>query len=204
MPFGLSNAPQTMSKLMDKVIPPNLRNEIFIYLDDLLVISETFEKHVLVLRSLADRLSQAGLTINVEKTISNSPYRVAFGQHMITNGNTYPLLRNLQLLEDRTVSFDRKDSFDLIRKTAQKSIQRQHEQNEKQYNLRSREVDFKVGQEVYRRNFQQSNFAKGFNAKLAPALVKSRIKRKLGNSFYELEDNQGRFIGKYHAKDIKQ
>ncbi|XP_041448138.1 uncharacterized protein K02A2.6-like, partial [Drosophila obscura] len=68
MPFGLSNAPQTMSKLMDKVIPPSLRNEIFIYLDDLLVISESFEKHISVLKVLANRLSLAGLTINVEKS----------------------------------------------------------------------------------------------------------------------------------------
>ena len=136
------------------------------------------------------------LRSSMHSAINNSPYRVAFGQHMITNGNTYPLLRNLQLLEDRTISFDREDSFDLIRKTAQNVIQQQHQRNEKLYNLRSREVDFKVGQEVYRRNFQQSNFAKGFNAKLAPTFV--------NNSYYELEDAQGRYIGKYHAKDIKQ
>jgi len=51
---------------------------------------------------------------------------------------------------------------------------------------------------------QQSNFAKGFNAKLAPTFVKARIRRKLGTSFYEIEDMQGNLIGKYHAKDIKQ
>lgn len=42
MPFGLCNAPQTMSRLMDKVIPPSLRTEVFVYLDDLLIISDTF------------------------------------------------------------------------------------------------------------------------------------------------------------------
>ena len=68
MPFGLCNAPQTMSKLMDKVIPASLRNEIFIYLDDLLVVSDTFDKHLIVLKELASRLKQAGLTINVEKS----------------------------------------------------------------------------------------------------------------------------------------
>jgi len=36
MPFGLCHARQTMSKLMDRVIPPQLRNEVFVYLDDLL------------------------------------------------------------------------------------------------------------------------------------------------------------------------
>lgn len=56
MPFGLCNAPQTMSRLMDKVIPPSLRTEVFVYLDDLLVISESFERHLEVLRLVARRV----------------------------------------------------------------------------------------------------------------------------------------------------
>lgn len=46
MPFGLCNAPQTMSRLMDKVVPAHLRHKVFIYLDDLLLITETFDEHV--------------------------------------------------------------------------------------------------------------------------------------------------------------
>jgi len=38
MPFGLCNAPQTMCRLMDKVIPYRLKTHIFVYLDDLLVV----------------------------------------------------------------------------------------------------------------------------------------------------------------------
>jgi len=74
----------------------------------------------------------------------------------------------------------------------------------KNYNLRRHEVSYTVGQEIYRRNFQQSKFVKGFNAKLAPVFVKARIRRKLGSAHYELEDLQGKRVGKYHAKDIKQ
>lgn len=42
MPFGLCNAPQTMCRLMDKVIPPDLKETVFVYLDDLLVVSRIF------------------------------------------------------------------------------------------------------------------------------------------------------------------
>lgn len=50
--FGLCNAPQTMCRLMDKVIPYRLHGKIFVYLDDLLIISATYDE----------------LTINVEKS----------------------------------------------------------------------------------------------------------------------------------------
>lgn len=144
------------------------------------------------------------LRSSVHTAVNNTPYRLVFGQHMITSGATYRLLRELDLLEDRAVSFNRDDSFEIMRNQAIIGMQKQHSRNENMYNLRSRDVSYVVGQEVFRRNFQQSNFAKGFNAKLAPTFVKARIRRKLGTSYYEIEDMQGNLIGKYHAKDIKQ
>jgi len=42
IPFGLYNATSTMSRLMDKVVPVHLRNEVFIYLDALLIVSSSF------------------------------------------------------------------------------------------------------------------------------------------------------------------
>jgi len=68
MPFGLCNAPQTLCRLMDRVIPNHLRDEVFVYLDDLLVVSETFEKHLKVLSEVSKQLRKAGLTINVRKS----------------------------------------------------------------------------------------------------------------------------------------
>ncbi|XP_052857197.1 uncharacterized protein LOC128265316 [Drosophila gunungcola] len=68
MPFGLTNASQTMTRLMDKVIPASLRNEVFVYLDDLLIISESFEAHMRVLSLVAGFVKTAGLTLNVEKS----------------------------------------------------------------------------------------------------------------------------------------
>lgn len=133
----------------------------------------------------------------VHASIGTSSYYMTFGQHMVTNGKSYTLLRKLGM-------FDRWDSFDVIRSRAAKSMAKQRERNEKSYNLRSREVNYLVGQEVFRRNFKQSNFEKGYNFKLAPPFVKARIRRKTGACYYELEDLNGRSIGIYHAKDIRQ
>lgn len=68
MPFGLCNGPQTMSRLMDKVIPSRLRENVFIYLDDLLICSSDFEGHVSLLSKVASCLKGAKLTINVSKS----------------------------------------------------------------------------------------------------------------------------------------
>jgi len=68
MPFGLCNAPQTMCRLMHLVIPHHLHDRIFVYLDDLLITSATFDEHITLLSEVAQRLAKANLTINVEKS----------------------------------------------------------------------------------------------------------------------------------------
>lgn len=68
MPFGLSNAAQRLCQLMDRVIPSKYRERIFVYLDDLLIFSATFEEHIELLEIVAERLRYANLTINVEKS----------------------------------------------------------------------------------------------------------------------------------------
>lgn len=68
MPFGLCNGPQTMSRLMDKVIPSRLRENVFIYLDDLLVCSHDFQSHIKLLSEVASCLRAAKLTINIGKS----------------------------------------------------------------------------------------------------------------------------------------
>lgn len=40
-------------RLVDELIPPDLRNCVFGYLDDLIIVSEDFESHVEVLVRLA-------------------------------------------------------------------------------------------------------------------------------------------------------
>nr|XP_043068989.1 uncharacterized protein LOC122321935 [Drosophila bipectinata] len=129
---------------------------------------------------------------------------MAFGQHMVTSGSTYSLLRRLNLLNDRSLRFGRQDSFEIVRKQACEQMYRKHEENKKRYDLRTRNVTYTEGQEVYRRNFKQSCFQTGYNAKFGPMFVKSRIRRKIGNLYYELEDLQGKVVGTYHAKDIRQ
>ncbi|XP_043069923.1 uncharacterized protein [Drosophila bipectinata] len=68
MPFGLCNAAQRLCRLMDRVIPQRLRDRVFVYLDDLLMISKTFEEHCELLTEVGNCLRKANLTIGLQKS----------------------------------------------------------------------------------------------------------------------------------------
>lgn len=59
MPFGFCNAAQTLCRLMVLVIPASLRPPVFVYLDDLLILSDDFESHMNLLEEIARYLRQA-------------------------------------------------------------------------------------------------------------------------------------------------
>lgn len=68
LPFGLHNAPATFQRLIDTVLGPELQPYVFCYLDDIIVVTPTFEKHIEVLAAVFQRLERAGLTLNKEKS----------------------------------------------------------------------------------------------------------------------------------------
>jgi transposase InsO family protein len=67
MPFGLHSAPATFQRLMDRVIGPELDPYCFAYLDDIVVLGETFEQHLEVLQEVFRRLRAANLRLNPDK-----------------------------------------------------------------------------------------------------------------------------------------
>lgn len=67
MPFGLHNAPATWQRLIDRVLGMDLEPYLFVYLDDVIIVTQTFEKHIEVLSEVFSRLKHAGLTLNKEK-----------------------------------------------------------------------------------------------------------------------------------------
>lgn len=68
MPFGLHNAPATWQRLIDEVLGADLEPYVFVYLDDIIVVSSDFRTHIQTLNSVLERLSKANLTLNWEKS----------------------------------------------------------------------------------------------------------------------------------------
>jgi len=67
MPFGLHSAPATFQRLLDTILGPELEPHVFIYLDDVIIVSETFDEHLQHLAEVFRRLRDARLRLNPEK-----------------------------------------------------------------------------------------------------------------------------------------
>ena len=67
MPFGLCNAPATFQRLMQKVLAGLEWKSCFVYVDDVLVASKTFEEHMQHLREVFLRLRNACLRLKPKK-----------------------------------------------------------------------------------------------------------------------------------------
>ena len=67
LPFGLADSGRKMQRLMDFVFGPCLEPYILCYQDDLILATDTFEKHLEMLKLVAEKLKDANLTVNLEK-----------------------------------------------------------------------------------------------------------------------------------------
>ena len=67
MPFGLSNAPATFQRLMEKVLSKMNWIECLVYIDDVLVWASTFENHLDKFRRICNAFRVAGLKVKMSK-----------------------------------------------------------------------------------------------------------------------------------------
>ena len=71
MPFGLTNAPSVFQRVMQQVLsglnPPDGREFVEVYIDDVLIFSRTMEEHIDHLRQVLERLRKASLKLKPGK-----------------------------------------------------------------------------------------------------------------------------------------
>ena len=92
----------------------------------------------------------------------------------------------------------------MMRQKLKANMHKAYENSARPYNARARTVKFVPGQEIYKRNFVLSDFKSGVNAKFCKKFVKCRVVKVQGNNMYELETLQGKPLGTFHTKDLKQ
>ena len=67
MPFGLCNAPGTFERLMETVLRGMQWERAVLYLDDIIIFSQTVDEHLKRLQEVFERLKQANLTLKPSK-----------------------------------------------------------------------------------------------------------------------------------------
>lgn len=95
------------------------------------------------------------------------------------------------------------NKFDLIRDIVKVNLERTYNNSKKRYDLRSRPINYNIGDVVWKLNKKQSDAAKGLSAKLYRKYVKCRVIRKVGSNSYELVDENGKGAGIVSTKLLK-
>ena len=90
MPMGLSNSPATFQRLMQHIIPADIRmKHALVYLDDIIIHSETFLEHIEHLDDILTRVSAANLKIKPKK-VAFAQNSVKYLGHLVTSEGVKP------------------------------------------------------------------------------------------------------------------
>ena len=65
--FGINTAGGTFNRALRQIIPPNIKNVIITYIDDILIHSKTMDHHLKIVDKTLKALSDGGAKINVKK-----------------------------------------------------------------------------------------------------------------------------------------
>ena len=99
MPFGLKNAPATFQRLMDQTLSGLQGNEIFVYLDDIVLYACSLQEHRIKFKRLAERLRQANLKLQPDKC-EFLRREVTYLGHIISENGVRPDPNKIQAVKD--------------------------------------------------------------------------------------------------------
>lgn len=110
MPQGITNAPSTFQRLMEKCMGELHINEVLVFLDDLIIYSNTLEEHEIWLMRVLTRLKEYGLKLSPEKCKFFQTSMRYLGHVVSENGvetdpkkvnalKTWPIPKNLKELK---------------------------------------------------------------------------------------------------------
>lgn len=89
MPQGITGAPATFQRLMEKAVGDMNLLQVLVYLDDLIVFGRTLEEHEERLLKVLDRLGEVGLKLSVDKCQICLP-RVKYLGHIVSAEGVAP------------------------------------------------------------------------------------------------------------------
>ena len=106
MPFGMKIAPATFQRLINGVLSGLDGCEA--YIDDAVVYSNTWEQHLLQMRSVMYRLTEVKLTINLVKSEFGHAHLIFLG-HVVRQGQIKPVAAKVEAIVNFPVPNNKKE-----------------------------------------------------------------------------------------------
>ena len=106
MPFGLTNAPAVFQALVNDVLRDLINNTVVVFLDDILIFSESLADHVTHVRIVLRRLLENRLFVKAEKCTFHAS-SVEFLGHVISSGAVQADQKKVQAVKDWPQPTDR-------------------------------------------------------------------------------------------------
>lgn len=97
MPFGLTSAPATFQRLMNTVFSSMLWHNVMVYLDDIVVYTDTWQDHLAALDEVFLRLRSAGLKASPSKC-EIAQEQLLCPRHIILREGTSPDPANIKVI----------------------------------------------------------------------------------------------------------
>jgi hypothetical protein len=99
MAFGLSGTPSTFQRIMDAVLVGLSDVECLVYLDDVLLFSETITDHARRMRLVFDHIREANFKINIAKCMFAAP-EVSYLGHVVSQDGVAPDPKKVTSIRD--------------------------------------------------------------------------------------------------------
>lgn len=109
MAFGLKNAPSTFQQLMtQEVLSGYIQDFVMVYLDDIIIYSNSYEEHIHHLRLVLERLQLHGLHCSLNKCTFATNSLLYLGHEIRGEINT-PQIKHLDQLQNYAIPRNKKD-----------------------------------------------------------------------------------------------
>jgi len=99
LPFGLKNATATFQRLMNNILRDYLGKFCFVYLDDIVIYSNSIQDHFQHLKQLFAKLEASGLTLNLKKC-SMLQKTITYLDHVVSEGGVRTEASKVKAVQD--------------------------------------------------------------------------------------------------------
>lgn len=105
-PFGMKNSGCTFQRFMNQIVTGLMNTKV--YVDDVIIYTETWEEHIQAIRALFDRLLEHRLTVNLAKS-EFARATVQFLGHVVGQGQVSPVSAKVEAIKDFKAPDSKKD-----------------------------------------------------------------------------------------------